>query len=177
MKKGIEVPVDRGDLGPATPLGFSIKASSRFLIRSPSTAALPSSINVPFTPANAVSGSETISLNSFVVNATCPGPLLPTERTLRTADLLRTSSTLSGISVPSRPFAPLRSIRATSSATLPCPTTLTSSIPRRSTGRSANAGWPLYQLTKANAGNTLTRGLEEDDEPETEESGFDRDAP
>jgi hypothetical protein len=71
----------------------------------------------------------------------------------------------------------LRSILATSRATFPCPTILTSSTFSKSTGKSAKAGWPLYQLTNANAGKTLPNGFEDEDEPGTDERGLEREAP
>lgn len=68
-----------------------------------------------------------ISRSSLVVNAASNGPLLPIMETCCTAERLSTSNTGSGTSYFSSVEGGVRSIRATSSETLPWPIMLTCS--------------------------------------------------
>ena len=97
-------------------------------------------------PASSVS-----SCSSGVVNAACAGPRRPSTRISRIPEPTIAAIASSVVSVGSISSAVSASIRATSTATFPFPTTTTRSA-ERSNGRSWKSGWPLYQATNAVAG-------------------------
>ena len=81
----------------------------------------------------------------------CMGPLLPTTRTLFTRLLESASRAYSVMSVFLKTSMSVNRVRATSSATFPCPMITASSPASNSGARSAYSGNPLYQPTNARA--------------------------
>ena len=90
------------------------------------------------------SGRFIISRSSFVVKAACSGPRRPTMETCSTAERRRTSRTGVGTSYLARWSGGVRSMRATSSETLPCPMRVTCLV-RSSGGVGGFEGCWVYQ--------------------------------
>jgi hypothetical protein len=83
-----------------------------------------------------------------LVNAACAGPRRPSTTTSSTDAARSASSAWSAVSVVASSSRSSTSIRATSIATLPLPTT-TARRADRSKLWSAKCGWPLYQATNS----------------------------
>mmetsp|Transcript_19092 Transcript_19092/g.67436 ORF Transcript_19092/g.67436 Transcript_19092/m.67436 type:complete len:208 (+) Transcript_19092:315-938(+) len=90
------------------------------------------------------------SRSSFIVKAACTWPRRPTRCTRRTRERLSASSAWSAMSVLRSSSTDLHSTRAQSTATLPWPTTTTSSQSRFGDS-SAKSGCPLYHPTNSRA--------------------------
>jgi aminoglycoside phosphotransferase (APT) family kinase protein len=88
---------------------------------------------------------------SLMVKDACMGPRRPTTRTRLIVLRARPASAAEVMSVLRRRERSLRRMRATSSATLPCPIMIASGPRARSGARSRYSGSPLYQPTKARA--------------------------
>src|SRR5918998_359007 len=111
-------------------------------LESGSSCASPGSTN---TSASAMSPS---SSSSGFVKAACAGPRLPITTISLTFEFASTSSAWSATSVCASSSRVRASMRATSAATLPFPTTTARSADR-SNSRSRKSGWPLYQATNS----------------------------
>ena len=83
-----------------------------------------------------------------MVNLACAGPRRPIMCTSRTLLAMRASRTGWGMSVECSAAGSLTRMRATSTATLPTPTTATDSASRVN-AVAGESGWPQYQLTKS----------------------------
>ncbi len=92
--------------------------------------------------------SSPISWSSVEVHAACTGPRRPRTWISRSADPAIASIAASVVSVGASSSRVSASIRATSSATFPLPTT-TARSPERSNASSWKSGWPLYQATSS----------------------------
>ncbi len=98
-----------------------------------------------------VFGSWNISRISFIVNAAWAGPLRPTILIFLILLFDSLARAYFVMSVFLRTLISVNKVRATSSATFPCPTITASSPAVRSGLKSRYSGRPLYQPTKARA--------------------------
>ena len=108
--------------------------------------------------------SSPSSRSSGLVNAACAGPRRPSTTTSSTDAARNASSAWSAVSVGASSSRSSTSIRATSIATLPLPTT-TARRAERSKVWSAKWGWPLYQATNSVAACEPGQVLARDPEP------------
>mmetsp|Transcript_2022 Transcript_2022/g.5128 ORF Transcript_2022/g.5128 Transcript_2022/m.5128 type:complete len:233 (-) Transcript_2022:161-859(-) len=111
--------------------------------------------------------SPTSSFSSLGVHAACTGPRRATRHTerrggpalgacaSRASGAASAASACDATSVTDSALGSCSSTRAQSSATLPIPHTATLSTRRRSTGRPAASGCPLYHHTNSRALNTF----------------------